>query len=165
MRSAIFRNFWSYVSVVVIGLSVLGGFVLTDDAWPFAPLRMFSVGNNPNGVVRAMRLQGDTAEGPITLYADAFGLRRAELEEQTPWNRWVTDERVADLAAAYNKRHPSRPPLIHLQVVVTTTQMRNGERAGDPVPSVIGDWAAPSYEGPRAERNLPLAPEWEGLGR
>ncbi len=112
-----------------------------------------------------MRLQGDTAKGPITLYADAFGLRRAELEEQTPWNRWVTDERVADLAAAYNERHPSRPPLIHLQVVVNTTQMRDGERAGDPVPSVIGDWAAPSYNGPRVERNLPLAPEWEGLGR
>ncbi|HOT78500.1 MAG TPA: hypothetical protein PKY13_00875, partial [Microthrixaceae bacterium] len=77
------KRFWSYVSVVVIGLSVLGGFVLTDDAWPFAPLRMFSVGNNPDGVVRAMRLQGDTAAGHLVLYADAFGLRRAELEEQT----------------------------------------------------------------------------------
>jgi len=159
------KRFWSYVSVVVIGLSVLGGFVLTDDAWPFAPLRMFSVGNNPDGVVRAMRLQGDTAAGHLVLYADAFGLRRAELEEQTPWNRWVTTERVANLAAAYNERHPSRPPLIHLQVVVTTTQMRNGEKAGEPVPTVIGDWAAPEWTGPRAERDRPLAPPWPGLGR
>ena len=52
-----------------------------------------------------------------------------------------------------------------LQVVVTTTQMRNGEKAGEPVPTVIGDWAAPEWTGPRAERDRPLAPPWPGLGR
>lgn len=155
---------WSYVSVLVIGLSVLGGFAFTDDAWPFAPLRMFSVGNNPNGIVRELRLQGDTGSGPIRVGPGWVGLRRAELEEQTPWDRRVSDERLAQLAAVYNERHPSRP-LLHLQVVVDTTQMRNGEKAGEPTSRVIGDWAGPGWTGPRVEVDLPVAPPWPGLGR
>ena len=158
------RRVWSYVSVLVIGLSVLGGFVFTDDAWPFAPLRMFSVGNDPNGIVRALRLQGDTAAGPVQVGAGWVGLRRAELEEQTPWDRRVSDERLRELADVYNRRHPSAP-LLHLQVVVDTTRMRNGEKAGDAVATVIGDWAAPGWTGPRARVDLPVAPPWPGLGR
>lgn len=156
--------FWSVASAVLVAVVVFGGFVLTDDAWPFAPLRMFSVGNDPNGVVRAMRLEGDTATRHLILYADDFGLRRAELEEQTLPDRRVPNAKLRALADTYNRRHPSAP-LIHLQVVVTSVRMRNGERAGRPIPTVIGDWATPAYRGPRVDVHLPLAPPWPGYGK
>lgn len=154
----------SYVSALLALVVVFGGFVLTDDAWPFAPLRMFSVGNDPNGAVRAMRLEGDTTKRHVILFADDFGLRRAELEEQTLPDRRVPDAKLAALAEVYNERHPNEP-LVHLQVVVVSTQMRNGERASEPVPSVIGDWATPEYRGPRTRVDLPLAGPWAGYGK
>jgi hypothetical protein len=156
-------RFWSIVSVVVVLVTVVGGFVFTDDAWPFAPFRMFSVGNDPNGVVRRMALVGDTSLGPVHFGATSLGLRRAELEEQTPWNRRVPAARLDDLAAAYNDRH--RVPLIHLQVVVYTTQMHDGEKASGETSVVIGDWAASSYSGPRVSVDLPVAPPWPGYNR
>ena len=53
----------------------------------------------------------------------------------------------------------------HLQVVVFTTQMRNGEKFGDETSVVIGDWADPSWSGPRVEVDLPEAPPWPGYNR
>ena len=151
------------VSVVLVSLTVLGSFALTDDHWPFAPFRMFSVANNPDGVVRRMILEADTDTGVRrTIGADGFGLRRAELEEQTPWDRWMSDERLSELVEGYNRRHETK--LVHVQVVVFTTQMRNGEPVGAETKRVIGDWAAPSWTGERAERDLPIAPPWPGYG-
>lgn len=162
----------SAVSAALAAVVVFGGFFLTDDAWPFAPLRMFSYGNNPNGVVRTMHLEGhaadhvegNTAGRHVVRYADDFGLRRAELEEQTPWDKRVPDAKLGALASTYNDRNPDHP-LIHLQVVVRTTQMRNGEPAGEPTESVIGDWATPAYRGPRVDVDLPLASPWPGYGK
>jgi len=156
-------RWWSVASVVVLAVTVLGGFVLTDDAWPFAPFRMFSVGNNPNGVVRRMALVVDTPTGPDAVGAARVGLRRAELEEQTPWNRRVPDDRLEDLARTYNERN--QLPVRHLQVVVFTTQMRNGEKFGEETQAVIGDWADPSWTGERVEVELPEAPPWPGYNR
>lgn len=156
-------RWWSVVSAVVVVVTVLGSVVLTDDHWPFAPFRMFSVGNNPNGIVRRMSLEGDTELGHLRFGAASIGLRRAELEEQTPWDRRVPDERLADLALAYNESHTH--DLVHLQVVVHTTQMRDGEKYGDETSEVIGDWAAESWDGPRVTVDLPLAPPWPGYNR
>lgn len=157
------RRVWSLVSAIVVAVTVIGGFVFTDDAWPFAPFRMFSVGNNPNGVVRRMSFEGDTDRGHLRFGSAAVGLRRAELEEQTPWNRRVPDDRLADLARAYNEHHTV--PLRHLQVVLHTTQMRNGEKFGEETSEVIGDWADPAWDGPRVRVDLPLAEPWPGYNR
>jgi len=156
-------RWWSLISALLVVVTVVGGFVFTDAAWPFAPFRMFSVGNDPNGVVRRMAFVGDTATGPVRFGSDSVGLRRAELEEQTPWNRRVPNDRLADLAAAYDRRH--RQPILHLQVVVYTTQMHDGEKAGDETSTVIGDWASRRWQGDRTTVDLPVAAPWPGYNR
>lgn len=153
-------RWWSMVTVVIVTLTVLGSVAGTDDHWPFAPFRMFSYGNNPNGVVRRMVVELHTPYRFVRVGADSFGLRRSEIEEQTPWNRRIPDERIADLARAYNRTH--RHKAVHLQLLVLTTQMRNGEKAGDETKEIIGDWADPSWTGERAVIDRPLADPWPG---
>ena len=96
-------------SLAIVGLTVAGSVALTDDEWPIAPFRMFSYANNPDGEVRSMLLGVERTDGVSGFIgASHVGLRRAELEEQTPWNRRVPDERMEDLVEAYNDRHDTR---------------------------------------------------------
>ena len=156
-------RWWSIATAVMVVVTVVAGFTFTDDIWPFAPFRMFSYGNPPNGVVRRMAFVGDTGRGEFHFGSGSVGLRRAELEEQTHWDQRIPDDRMADLAAAYNSHHHRK--LLHLQVVMYATPMRDGEKAGAEVPLVIGDWAAPSWTGPRTEVDLPPQGPWKGYNR
>lgn len=152
----------SIASSIVIVVILIGSFTLTDDAWPLAPLRMFSHGNKPDGVVRNMRFEVDFGLGPRRRHADDIGLRRSELEEQTPWRMRVPDAKLEAMVRTYQQRHP-RQNVQHFQVVVVTRQMKDSRPVGEPTTTVIGDWASPSFTGERAEVDLPLGPEtWPG---
>ena len=141
--------------------TVTGSLWWTDDAFPLAPFRMFSHANDPNGVVRSMRFEADLESGRrIQLEASSVGLRRAELEEQTPANRRVPDERLQAIVETYNARNDDE--IVHLQVVVERVRLADGVPHGEPTVTVIGDWVDERWDGDRAEVDLPLAEPWPG---
>lgn len=146
------------LAVVTVSTTLFG----SDDLWPFAPFRMFSFADDPNGLVKRMVVEGDTNFGHHRKFGAAnFGLRRSELEEQTPWREWVPESKVKSLVDVYNKRHTGQ--IIHAQVVVYTTQLQNGEPAGPATRSVIGDWASPEWKGDRVQQgDMPTAGPFGG---
>lgn len=157
------RVLLSFLTLAIAAATVAGSVWWTDDAFPFAPFRMFSHANDPDGVVRSMRLEADLASGErIRLDASAVGLRRAELEEQTPSNRRVPDERLAAIADVYNRRNDD--PIVHLQVIVRRVDLVGGVPQPGETTIVIGDWAAPGFAGARVDVDLPEAGPWRGHG-
>jgi hypothetical protein len=100
----------SLVAVVLVGMTAIGAAGLTDDAWPFAPFRMFAHAVKPDGRVTKVEFVGTTRSGDeIRLDALEFGLRRAEVEGQQGRGGRLSDEQMADLVAAYDDAHPSDP--------------------------------------------------------
>lgn len=155
------RRVLAGASIGLVILTVVGSVALTDDEWPVAPFRMFSYANDPNGVVRAMSLRVDRTDGVSGFIgADHVGLRRAELEEQTPWNRRVPDDSMIDLVDTYDDRHDTK--LRRLQVVVRTRQMRDGSPVGEETFEVIGEWIAPDADLDPTPIHLPEAEPWDG---
>ncbi len=149
--------------MTVLAVTVVGSLRLTDDQWPIAPFRMFSYANDPDGVVRAMAVGVERTDGVSgVIGADHVGLRRAELEEQTPWDRRVPDERMDDLVEAYNARHDTR--LRRMQVILRTQQMRDGKPVGAETVEVIGEWIAPDESLTPTPIDLPDAEPWDGYG-
>lgn len=141
---------------------VVANYTVTDDAWPLAPLRMFSYGNKPDGQVHRMRFMVDWGNGERRAHSNDFGVRRSELEEQTPWRQQVPPAKMQMFVDHWNERHPKRQ-LQHFQVVVVTVQMKDSRPVGDEKITIIGDWAADDFTGERAEIDLPMAPEtWPG---
>lgn len=140
--------------LVILGMcaSALWG---TDDAFPLAPYRMFSYGNEPDGVVRVLRLEADLESGRhIRFSTEEIGLRRAEVEGQTRFNRRVPDRKMAALARVYNERHDD--DALRLQVVQRGVRLRGGEPQPGEELVVLGEWVDPRWDGPRTEIDLPL---------
>lgn len=105
----------SVVAVVVVVMTVVGAAALTDDSWPFAPFRMFSVAVKPNGRVVKVDFLGTTASGrTIHLDAEAFGLRRAEVEGQQGAHGRLTLTQMGALFRTWNRSHPD-DPLVRLE--------------------------------------------------
>ena len=129
----------SVLAVVLIAMTVVGSVAFTDDAWPFAPFRMFSVAVKPNGRVVKVDFLGTTRSGrDLRLDAAAFGLRRAEVEGQQGRGGRLTDAQMAALVAEWNRTHRSDP-------LVTLQFRRLGRRLTDGMPGasfvkVIQTW-------------------------
>jgi hypothetical protein len=113
--------------VLLIGMTVIGSIAFTDDAWPFAPFRMFSVAVKPNGRIVKVDFVGTTASGrTLHLDASAFGLRRAEVEGQQGAGGRLTSAQLAALAREWNRDHPS-DPLVRLQFRRLGRTLHGGE--------------------------------------
>lgn len=160
------RRTWPYLAgtlaliVTMVGASLWG----TDDAFPLAPYRMFSYANKQDGVVRSLRLEGSLETGEyVRIDPATIGLRRAELEGQTPFGRRLPDHKLAALAAAYNERHDTE--VVHLQVVQRSVRLQGGEPQPGEELLVLGDWADDRWVGPRAEVDLPVADVLPGYRR
>lgn len=157
------RRWIAIVASTTLALGVVAGSVwFHDDQFPFAPFRMFSYGNDPNGLVRSMRFEVTYASGRTgPLDATAIGLRRAELEGQTHPNRRVPDAAMAALVEAYNARHDDR--IVHLQVVVRRVDLVDSVPQPGVDLTVIGDYALDEYQGPRVVVDLPpdTSGRWE----
>ena len=160
------RRTWPFVAGTLVLVAAMGASSLwgTDDAFPVAPYRMFSYANRQDGVVWSLRLDAvlETGEG-VEVDPARIGLRRAELEGQTPFRRRVPDHKMAALAEAYNRRHDV--DLVHLQVVQRGVRLRGGERLPGEELTVLGDWAAQEWDGPRVEVDLPVADVVPGYRR
>lgn len=106
----------SAVAVLLVALTVLGATALTDDSWPFAPFRMFAHPVRSTGRVAKVDFTALTASGrELRLDAEAFGLRRAEVEGQKSLSGKLTGAQMAALAAVWNDSHPS-DPLVELRL-------------------------------------------------
>ena len=105
----------SLVAVLLVGMTTVGAAGLTDDAWPFAPFRMFAHAVQPTGNVTKVEFVGTTESGR-TMRMDAleFGLRRAEVEGQQGRGGRLTNAQMAGLVAEWNRRHRS-DPLVSLE--------------------------------------------------
>ena len=160
------RRAWPYLAgSLLLVLAMVGtSFWGTDDAFPLAPYRMFSYGNKQDGVVRSLRLEASLETGEqVRIPTDRIGLRRAEVEGQTPFNRRVPDHKMAALAGAYNERHDV--DVVHLQVVQRSVRLRGGEPQPGEELLVLGDWADERWRGDRAEVDLPVADVVPGYRR
>ena len=106
----------SLVAVLLVGMTTVGAAGLTDDAWPFAPFRMFAHPVKSTGRVAKVDFTALTASGrELRLDAEAFGLRRAEVEGQKSLSGKLTGAQMAALAAVWNDSHPS-DPLVELRL-------------------------------------------------
>ncbi len=104
---------------------LVGNFALSDDAFPFAPFRMFSHANTPDGYARSAAFRAVTAGGDeIGLDAEDFGLRRAEIEGQLPAIR--ADHRYLEaLADTYNDRSAGDADIVRLELVEVGRRIEN----------------------------------------
>lgn len=104
-----------------------------DDLFPFGPMNQYSFRTDPNGEIRALWLDADTAAGThlrldISSSADV-GIARAEIEGQL--DRIIADpSRLQELAQAYAQLHPGRPRLTRLTVGQDVTLLRHGRPHG-----------------------------------
>jgi hypothetical protein len=73
---------WRLIALGVVTLLVLGGTLWgQDDDFPFGPFRMYATRDNPNGVVRILFVEVESAGGRLTDVTNASGApRRAEME-------------------------------------------------------------------------------------
>ncbi len=117
----------SLVAVLLVAMTAIGAAGLTDDAWPFAPFRMFAHAVKPDGRVTKVEFLGTTRSGDeIRLDALAFGLRRAEVEGQQGRGGRLTDEQMAELVTTYNRTHSS-DPLVELELRKLGKDLVDGE--------------------------------------
>lgn len=117
----------SLIAVLLVGMTAIGAAGLTDDAWPFAPFRMFAHAVKPDGRVTKVEFLGTTRSGDeIRLDALAFGLRRAEVEGQQGRGGRLTDEQMSELVATYNRTHAS-DPLVELEFRKLGKDLVDGE--------------------------------------
>jgi hypothetical protein len=104
-----------------------------DDNFPFGPMNQYSFRTDPNGEIRALWLDADTAAGThlrlnIASSADV-GIARAEIEGQL--DRIIAEPaRLQELADAYARLHPDRPRLTGLTVGQDVTLLRRGRPHG-----------------------------------
>lgn len=88
------------VVLMMSGL-VLGSLFWRDDAWPFAPFRMFARGTTTD--VHVLALEADLAGGQtVRLDYERLNLRRAEVEGQI-LRFTARPSMLGDLMAAYNR--------------------------------------------------------------
>lgn len=130
-------------SAIALVLLLGGTFFGSDSDFPFGPFRMYATRNDPNGSVNSLRLEGvDTANQPIGISAGSVGLRRAELEGSLP--RMKSDPTLMKtIVVRYAKNNPDKPALIQLDVVVRTTQLKDGLETDSYVDEVVATWKKP----------------------
>lgn len=123
------RRWRNLLAAGVIIATVLGSTSWTDDAWPFAPFRMFSRATDPNGRVWAVAFEAETADGDVLqLDASAFHLRRAEVEGQLVEGHALPDSKLADLATVYNLEHSGGEEIVRLEMYLRGYALVDGEK-------------------------------------
>lgn len=101
-----FRVFRDLAVVLIVAGLFAGSLWGTDDAWPFAPFRMFARGTT--GDVHVLALEADLSDGrTVRMDYEKFHLRRAEVEGQI-LRFTARPEMVGDLMDAYNRRSRGR---------------------------------------------------------
>jgi hypothetical protein len=131
------------VAALVIVPAFLGQLIGTDDAWPFAPFRMFAAPTRRTTSIVVPQFTGIRADGSeVRLYPDDLGVRRAEMEPNIGPGYRMPPALVADLAAAYNERHPRRP-IVRLDLHRVGQRLVDGRPVGEEDDRIVQSWEAP----------------------
>ncbi|MGH3646923.1 MAG: hypothetical protein ACRDTM_07075 [Micromonosporaceae bacterium] len=131
---------------VVVALVVIVGLVfgtwLEDDHFPFGPFKMYSTSDPLNKPVPDTRVDFVNAEGErFKANQDNTGFRRAEVEGQM--DRFEEDpELLKYIAQAYEKRRPTRPKIVRVEVVVRWWQLEDGRATGAYTEETKVTWSA-----------------------
>ena len=135
------RTWRLILAAAVIVPSFVGQIVGTDDAWPFAPFRMFAAPTRRTTAIVYPQFSGVRADGtPVRLYSDDFGVRRAEVEPNLGPGYRIPQRLLADLATSYNSRHP-RGVLVRLDLHRVGQRLLDG-KPGEKVDEVVQTWVA-----------------------
>jgi hypothetical protein len=136
------RRWRLLLAALVIVPSFLGQIIGTDDAWPFAPFRMFAAPTRRTTAIVVPQFRAVRADGrEVHLYADDFGVRRAEVEPNLLPGYHLPARLLADLATTYNGEHPDRR-LVRLELHRVGQRLVDG-RPGAKVDQVVQVWEAP----------------------
>jgi hypothetical protein len=128
------------ISLAVGALLVIGTFWGSDDNFPFGPFRMYAFTNKPDGVVLSTRVEAiDVTGRRFKLSDQGSGLRRAELEGQLPRFQ-ESPELLAELAGAYEQRHPDAPPVARVEIYRRSYHLEDGRPTGEHVDRLLTSW-------------------------
>ena len=117
------------VAVLVLGTTLWG----QDSDFPFAPFRMYSTRDDPNGTVRVLAVEAIAADGSQRDVTEADGApRRAELEGRIDELR-DDPSLVSEFADSYLRAAPSA---VALHIVWREYHLVNG-RAQPPVDRLV----------------------------
>jgi hypothetical protein len=129
------------LAAAVIVPAFLGQIIGTDDAWPFAPFRMFAAPTRRTTAIVYPQFSGVRADGTaVRLYSDDFGVRRAEVEPNLGTGYRIPPALLADLATSYNARHPGKE-LVRLDLHRVGQRLVDG-RPGAKVDEIVQTWEA-----------------------
>lgn len=129
-------------TVLLVVAVTLGAGWGTDRWWPSGPMTMFAFQVDPNGRVHSLGVEADTVAGQrvvVPLGAGGIGLERAEIEGQA---QRLTREpkRLQGIAVAAARSLPDAPRYRTVYLVDTVHQLKDGERVGTPVRTVLATW-------------------------
>ncbi|MGH3738043.1 MAG: hypothetical protein ACRDT6_20890 [Micromonosporaceae bacterium] len=126
--------------VVIVGL--IAGTWLEDDHFPFGPFKMYSSSDPLNKPVPDTRVDFTNARGErFKANLGNSGFRRAEVEGQLP--RFREDPALLRyIAQAYEKRRPTRPKIVRVEIVIRWWQLEGGRATGAYTEEVTVSWSA-----------------------
>lgn len=111
--------------LAVLVFLVVGSVWGDDDAFPFAPFKMYSRATDMNGAVNTPRLLGVTTDGrEVRLDPARLGLRPADLEGQYRYVR--TDPSLLEALAGAYEPPPGGAELAEIRLVRVRRQLRDG---------------------------------------
>lgn len=128
---------------LVIALLVLAGtFVGQDDDFPFGPFRMYATRDDPDGEVRAARVEAVDGSGQVRVVDErSTGLRRAEVEGQV--QRFIAEpDTLGLLAQAHARLRPDESPLVEVRVVELSYVLQDSRPTGEQSERVVARWTA-----------------------
>ncbi|MCT1776478.1 hypothetical protein [Brachybacterium sp. p3-SID957] len=136
---------WRIVLMLALMAVLLAGqFLRTNDFFPFGSLDQYSKGTDPNGQVVNTCLQGVREGGEpfdIPFGNRSVGIQRGDVENHQ--REIVADpDRLAPLAAEYDRRHPDEPPLTELILCQRITHLKDGAPRGEPEFVEVVRWRA-----------------------
>jgi hypothetical protein len=127
------------LAVLIIVPAFIGQIAGTDDAWPFAPFRMFaSPTRRTTNIVHPEFYGVFEGDKRVAMFSTDFHIRPAEVESELNKQHRMPPSMFADIATTYNGLHP-RHPLHELDLRMVGQAIVNG-RPGVKVNHVVQRW-------------------------
>ena len=140
MLTAAGRRTRAAATVVLAALLLAGTFVGLDDDFPFGPFRMYSTRDDPDGLVRAARVEAVDSGGTLRVVDErSTGLKRAEVEGQV--DRFTAKPSLLGaLSRAHDRLRPDELPYVEVRVVEVSYRLRDSRPIGTQTERVLVRW-------------------------
>ncbi|HVV74709.1 MAG TPA: hypothetical protein VHC43_01640 [Mycobacteriales bacterium] len=130
------------VTVAAVALLLYGTIAGSDDMFPFGPFHMYSRYYPANGYVTGTSVQAVNAAGrQVTVTEADTGLAHGDIEGELKAFE-ANPSRLASLAAAFHRRHPTASPFVEVRIVQQRWQVKNRKVVGRTTATLV-DWHAP----------------------